>query len=156
MRGGGGDGGRWWWVRGGGGFPLCGDFAFYVFECVASVCVEIWVAERPAMFTKLIIIRILDLVKVVFIQLPYERRKVGVLEHSGEYRFRELVHILDDKTIPHRSPRNDLLKCRVFQHLVQLFHKITRRRHRIFTRMMSMSIRRRRRLRFRIVVRLGH
>ena len=46
------------------------------------------------MFTELIVIRILHLVEVVFIQLPYKGSKVGVLEHPGEYRFRELVHIL--------------------------------------------------------------
>lgn len=50
--------------------------------------------KKTYMFTKLIIIRILHLVKVVFIQLPYKGRKVGVLEHPGEYRFRKLVHIL--------------------------------------------------------------
>ena len=52
------------------------------------------------MFTELIVIRILHLVKVVFIQLPYKRRKVGVLEHPGEYRFRELVHILHNQHTP--------------------------------------------------------
>ena len=63
-----------------------------------------------------------------------------MLEHPGEYRFRELVHILhihplismdtytqsrrrvthlDDETIPRRSPRNNLLERRVFQHPTQ-------------------------------------
>ena len=52
------------------------------------------------MFTKLIIICILHLVKVVLIQLPYKGRKVGVLKHPGEYRFRELVHILHNQHTP--------------------------------------------------------
>lgn len=34
------------------------------------------------MFTELVIIGVLDFMKVVFVQLPYEAGKVRVLEHS--------------------------------------------------------------------------
>lgn len=117
--------------RGGGGLALGGDFAFYVFEGVASVGVEVGVAERPGVFPKLVIIRVLDLMKVVLVELPHEAGKVGVLEHSWEDALRELVHVLYDETVALRSPRHDALERRVLQHLVQLLNKIARRRHRI-------------------------
>lgn len=34
------------------------------------------------------------LVEVVLVQLPDKRGKVGVLEHAGKNRLRELIHIL--------------------------------------------------------------
>ena len=34
------------------------------------------------MFPKLVIIRVLDFMKVVLVQLTHERRKIGVLEHA--------------------------------------------------------------------------
>jgi hypothetical protein len=35
-----------------------------------------------------------DFVKVVFIQLAHEAGKIGMLEHPGENRSGELVHVL--------------------------------------------------------------
>ena len=38
---------------------------------------------------------ILHLMEIVLVQLPDERRKVRVLEHPGEDRFREFCHLLE-------------------------------------------------------------
>jgi hypothetical protein len=46
------------------------------------------------MFTKLVVVRVLDFMKVVFVQLSDKRRKIGVFEHPGENGFREFGHVL--------------------------------------------------------------
>ena len=68
------------------------------------------------MFAILIVVGVLDLVEVIFVQLPDERGKVGVFEHPGQDRFREFVHVLDDKTIAPGTPRNDMLEVGIFEH----------------------------------------
>ena len=68
------------------------------------------------MFAKLIVVGVLDLVEVVLVQLPDERGKVGVFEHPGQDRFCELVHVLDDKTVPSGTPRNDVLEVWILEH----------------------------------------
>ena len=73
------------------------------------------------MFAKLIVVGVLDLVKIVFVQLPDERSKVGVLEHPGQDRFCEFVHVLDDKTVASGTPRNDVLEVGIFEHSKELW-----------------------------------
>jgi len=68
------------------------------------------------MLAKLIIVRVLDLVEVILVQLPDERGEVGVFEHPGQYRFCEFVHVLDDKTVASGTPRNDMLEVGIFEH----------------------------------------
>jgi hypothetical protein len=68
------------------------------------------------MFAKLIVVSVLDLVKIVLVQLSDERGKVGVLEHPRQNRFCELVHVLDDKTVPSGTPRDDMLEIGIFEH----------------------------------------
>ena len=68
------------------------------------------------MFAKLIVVSVLDLVKVVLVQLPDERGKVGVFEHPGQDRFCEFVHVLDDKAVPSGTPRNDVLEVWILEH----------------------------------------
>lgn len=46
------------------------------------------------MFTKLTIVRILDFMEVVLVELPHEGGEVAVLEHAREDGFREFVHVL--------------------------------------------------------------
>jgi hypothetical protein len=46
------------------------------------------------MFTKLTIVRILDFVEVVLVELPHEGGEVAVLEHAREDGFCEFVHVL--------------------------------------------------------------
>jgi hypothetical protein len=76
------------------------------------------------MFAKLIVVGVLDLVEIVFVQLPDERGKVGVLEHPGQDGFCEFVHVLDDKTVASGTPRNDMLEIGIFEHFVQFLHEI--------------------------------
>lgn len=45
----------------GGGFSGGGDFAFYVFEGVAAVGVEVGVAEGPGVFPELGVVCVFDL-----------------------------------------------------------------------------------------------
>ena len=68
------------------------------------------------MFAKLIVVGVLDLVKIVLVQLPDERGEVGMLEHPGQYRFCEFVHVLDDEAVPSGTPRNDMLEIWIFEH----------------------------------------
>jgi len=68
------------------------------------------------MLPKLIVVGVLDLVKVVLVQLPDERGEVGVFEHPRQDRFCEFVHVLDDKTVASGTPRNDVLEVGVFEH----------------------------------------
>ena len=56
------------------------------------------------MVAKLIFVRVLDLVKVILVQLPDEGGKVGVFKHPGEDRFCEFIHILDDEAVAPRGP----------------------------------------------------
>ena len=51
------------------------------------------------MLAVLIIIRVFDFVKVVFVELTDETGKIGVLEHPREDGLCELVHVFDDKTV---------------------------------------------------------
>jgi hypothetical protein len=77
-----------------------------------------WAIRRgnAYMFAKLIVVGVLDLVKVILVQLPDERGKVGVFEHPGQDRFCEFVHVLDDKTVASGTPRNDILEVGIFEH----------------------------------------
>ena len=68
------------------------------------------------MFTKLIVVGVLDLMKVVLVQLPDERGKVGVFKHPRQDRFCEFVHVLDDETVVSGTPRDDMLEVRIFEH----------------------------------------
>jgi len=110
-------------------------------------------------FAKLIVVGVLDLVKVIFVQLPDERGKVGVFEHPRQDRFCEFVHVLDDKAVASGTPRNDMLEVGIFEHpkimirfvqsvalnretasesiLVELLHEIGGRRHGILGWIMS-------------------
>jgi len=68
------------------------------------------------MFTILIVVSVLDLVEVILVQLPDERCEIGVFEHPRQDRFCEFVHVLDDKTVASRTPRNDILEIWIFEH----------------------------------------
>ena len=68
------------------------------------------------MFTKLIVVGILDLMEVILVQLPHKRGEIGVFEHPGQDRFCELVHVFDDKTVAPGTPRNDMLEVWIFEH----------------------------------------
>ncbi len=46
------------------------------------------------MFAILVLVRVLDLVEVVLVELADEACKVGVLKHAGEDGFCKLVHVL--------------------------------------------------------------
>ena len=46
------------------------------------------------MFTKQVILRVFDFMKVVFVQLSDKACKVGMLEHARQDRLCEIVHIL--------------------------------------------------------------
>jgi hypothetical protein len=48
-------------------------------------------------FPELRIIGVFDFVKIVFVELPHEAGKVGVLEHPWEDRLCELVHVLHSR-----------------------------------------------------------
>lgn len=76
------------------------------------------------MFAKVVVVRIFHFVKVVFVQLPDEGREIGVLEHPRQDGLGEFVHILDDETIPQRSPAYDILEGRIFEHFVEFFHEV--------------------------------
>ena len=86
MRGGVGEGG-------GRGFALGGDFAFYVFEGVASLGVEVWVTEGPAL------------------EGGRERVRMIELEPNTTYMFPELVIIrifyLPNKHHHHKAQKRD-------------------------------------------------
>lgn len=62
--------------------------------CVVSFFDDDKREKRTCMFAKLVVVGVLDFVEVVLVQLPHERRKVGVLEHARKDGFREFVHIL--------------------------------------------------------------
>ena len=48
------------------------------------------------MFGECVVVRVLDFVEVVLIQLADEGSEVGVLEHPGEDALCELVHVLTE------------------------------------------------------------
>lgn len=56
------------------------------------------------LFTEWAVIRVLDFVEVVLVELPDETRKVGVLEHPRQNGFCKFVHILDDEAVAPRTP----------------------------------------------------
>ena len=75
--------------------PLCRNFSFDILKCFSPIRMEIWMAKSPAlgekmnteerrkrdeketyMFSKDIIIGIFDFMKVIFIQLSNETRKI--------------------------------------------------------------------------------
>ena len=60
------------------------------------------------MLAVLIIIRVFDFVKVVFVELTDETGEIGVLEHPREDGLGELVHVLDDEAVAIRTPRDDV------------------------------------------------
>ena len=68
------------------------------------------------MFAECVVVRVLDFVEVVLIQLADERSEVGVLEHPGEDALCELVHVLDDEAVAVRTPRDDVRERRVLEH----------------------------------------
>ena len=72
------------------------------------------------MFAKLIVVSVLDLVEIVLVQLPDKGGEVRVLEHPRQYRFCELVHVLDNKAVPSGTPRDDMLEIRIFEHSEEL------------------------------------
>ena len=49
------------------------------------------------LLSKLIIVGVLHLVKIVFVELPYEGSKVGMFKHSGENGLCKLIHVLRTK-----------------------------------------------------------
>lgn len=72
--------------------------------------------------------RIFHLVKIIFVQLPYEACEIGVFEHFGKDRFGEFIRVLsvriskecagkehlgethmDNERIAFRAPTNDML-----------------------------------------------
>ncbi len=57
--------------------------------------------------------------KVVFVQLSYKTRKIGVFEHSWKDGFGEFVHVFDDETVALRTPRHDVLKRLVLEHPIE-------------------------------------
>lgn len=56
------------------------------------------------------IIRVLDFVKVILIQLANERSEVLMLEHAREDRFCEFVHVFDNEAVAVGSPGYDALE----------------------------------------------
>jgi hypothetical protein len=68
------------------------------------------------------------LVKIVFVELPNEGSKIGVLEHFWEDGFGELVHVFDYETISIWTPRDHRLKRGVLEHFEELLDKIGCRR----------------------------
>ena len=54
--------------------------------------------------------------KVVLVELPDKAGKVGVLEHPREDGLCKLVHVLDDKAVAIRTPRDEICEGGVFKH----------------------------------------
>ena len=67
------------------------------------------------MLAVLIIIRVFDFVKVVFVELTDETGKIGVLEHPREDGLCELVHVLDDEAVAVWPPGDDICEGGVFE-----------------------------------------
>lgn len=87
------------------GMLSCGrDLPLDVFQSLPPIGMEIWVTKSPAVVSKLVIVYVLDLVKVVLVQLAYKGSKVGVFEHSWEDGFGEFVHVFDDEAIAGWTP----------------------------------------------------
>ena len=68
------------------------------------------------MFTELVIVRILDFMKVVFVQLPYETREIRMLKHPRQDRFREFVHVLQLTQALESIYSRKVSKCRKGTH----------------------------------------
>jgi len=57
-------------------FSLGGNFAFDIFESIASIGVEVWVSECPVMFAKLNIVGVFHLVEVILVKLSHKTGKI--------------------------------------------------------------------------------
>jgi len=71
---------------------------------------------RSYMLAILVLVRVLDLVEVVLVELADEACKVGVLEHAGEDGFCELVHVFYDESVTGLVPRDDVVERVVLEH----------------------------------------
>ncbi len=88
------------------GFTLSGDFTLDVLEASRRSAwksgwrnVQLWkeedIRDRSAVaIAILVLVRVLDLVEIVLVELADEACEVGVLEHAGEDGFCKLVHVL--------------------------------------------------------------
>ena len=64
------------------------------------------------------ILRRLDLVEIILVELSYKTRKVVVLEMSGQDGFGELVGFSDDKGLSTLAPADDPIVLFFFEHAV--------------------------------------
>ena len=55
--------------------------------------------KETYVFTKCIVVRVFDFMKVILIQLSNETSKIGMLEQSWQNRFGEIVHVLYEEQI---------------------------------------------------------
>ena len=74
--------------------------------------------QKTDVLAVLIIIRVFDFVKVVFVELTDETGEIGVLEHPREDGLGELVHVLDYKVVTLGTPTDDMRECFVFEHSI--------------------------------------
>ena len=72
--------------------------------------------QKTDVLAVLIIIRVFDFVKVVFVELTDETGEIGVLEHPREDGLGELVHVLDDEAVALGPPRYDMREGSVLEH----------------------------------------
>lgn len=70
------------------------------------------------------LLRQLDLVEIVLVQLSNETREVAVLEIAGKNLFGEFIRIADHERVAGICPAHDVAKPIFLQHLEKLFHKI--------------------------------
>jgi hypothetical protein len=70
------------------------------------------------LFAELTVIRVLDFVEVVLVELSDETRKVGVFEYPGQNGFGEFVHVLDDEAVTLGTPGYDVHNLGLLEHSV--------------------------------------
>ena len=80
---------------GGDRLALGGDLALDVFEGITTIGLKVGMAKCPTVVAKGVFLVVLDLVKVILVELADEAGEIGVLEHAGEDRFCELGHVLE-------------------------------------------------------------
>jgi len=90
---------------------------------------KVRMAEGPTMFPKLAVVGVLNLVKVILVELANKGSKIGMFKHPREDGLCELVHVLDYKAVTIRAPRNNPLERGILQHLVELLDEVRCWRH---------------------------
>lgn len=93
---------------------------------------EFWVTKRPTMFPICVFVGILDLVKVVLVELADKAGKIRVLEEAGEDNFCKLGHVLYDEAIALGTPADNVCKRRVFEHAKEFSDKVRGTWHAVF------------------------